>query len=216
MQTNSKEWTFLDAKTARIFPKHVTSHLPWYPLATQLVSHAIKHYIPCSGRLYDIGASRGNVTDSVRDTLIARNVETISIEYSREMCRLWKGFGSIVCADAADFDYQDFDVAVLFLTLQFIPRDRRRMLLHHLMARLNRGGCLIVFDKFLPAGGYGGWVTSRICHSLKVNAGVNPAEIANKELSLSGIQRPLSENELPTNRTKIFQCGDFQGFIIEG
>ncbi len=43
-----------------------------------------------------------------------------------------------------------------------------------------------------------------------------PGAVIKKELSLSGIQRPLYPGELGEDAVEVFRFGDFAGWIIEG
>ncbi len=54
----------------------------------------------------------------------------------------------------------------------------------------------------------------RMTLEAKLNAGVEPESIIKKELSLTGVQRPLSINELPSSAREIFRFGDFAGWVI--
>ena len=45
--------------------------------------------------------------------------------------------------------------------------------------------------------------------------GTDPINIIKKELSLKGVQRPVSKYELPVNAREIFRFGDFCGWVIE-
>ena len=49
----------------------------------------------------------------------------------------------------------------------------------------------------------------------KFQAGVEPAEIIEKELSLAGVQRPISLDQLPAAPYQWFKFGDFAGYILE-
>jgi tRNA (cmo5U34)-methyltransferase len=77
---------------------------------------------------------------------------------------------------------------------------------------LKIGGAIIVFDKAEPLGGYAGTILSRLTLAAKYEAGATPDEIIRKELSLAGVQRPLSRNELD-GFDEIFRFGDFAGWL---
>ena len=49
----------------------------------------------------------------------------------------------------------------------------------------------------------------------KMAASCDPAEIIAKELSLCGVQRPLSPAELPHHAVEFFRFGEFAGWIVE-
>ncbi|AKI27361.1 hypothetical protein [Moraxella phage Mcat8] len=207
-------WTFKNDEIAKSFDSHVREQLPWYDLATGAVKNIIRHYLPHDGVLYDIGASTGNITRSLKAILHNRNAKAISIDNSENMCKQFNGYGEIINESAESYSYKEFDCAVLFLTLMFIKEKDRKPLIDRLFSKLKKGGCIIVFDKIEPKGGYLSIVNSRLALAEKLQMGVSHQEIIDKELSLSGIQRPIG-SEIYGGYEIIFKYGDFIGFIIE-
>lgn len=208
------EWTFKTDDVAGEFDRHVREQLPWYDLATGIVSHVARHYIPENGRVYDIGASTGNIGNALNETLIARKAEFCPIDNSEAMAAIYRGPGKLIVSDAAEFDYQSFDLAVIFLCLMFIPPEKRSTLVKKLRQRIRPGGAILVIDKCEPVSGYVATVLWRLALAGKVAAGVEPKQILEKELSLSGIQRPIRPEEIQP-AIEIFRFGDFAGWIIE-
>lgn len=206
-------WTFKNKDIASAFDDHVREQLPWYDLATGLTAHLIRHYLPEGGRLYDIGASTGNITKCIDNVIKDRMVEVVAIEPSEEMRDLYAGAGVLVSDKAEDHDYKEFDVAVMFLTMMFIPVGKRQALLQSLLVKCRKGGCIIIFDKSEPQGGYLSTVLYRLTLAGKVSTGAKPEEIIKKELSLSGCQRPYTCTT--SLATEVFRFGDFAGWIIE-
>jgi tRNA (cmo5U34)-methyltransferase len=72
-----------------------------------------------------------------------------------------------------------------------------------------------VFDKLEPVGGYLSTVFYRLTLAGKRGAGVTSEEIVEKELSLSGVQRPVAESQLGGAAYLWFKFGDFAGWVIE-
>lgn len=207
-------WTFENAELAKGFDPYVKGQLPWYDLATGLVAQVCENYLPTvGGRLYDIGASTGNVTKSMSQLLQNRRVESISLESSETMCKEWGGFGEIKCCDATEYEFEEFDVAVCFLTLMFIPVKDLRPFWDKLVSKCRQGGCIIFVDKFEAPSGYAGTVVRRLTLRQKLDSGVSPEEIIEKELSLSGVQRPL--NNSYKTESCFFKVGEFEGYIFE-
>lgn len=206
-------WTFENADIAGAFDDHVREQLPWYDLATGIAAHLIRHYLPDGGLMYDIGASTGNISRSVIKTIEGRGATVVPIEPSQEMIDIYQGAGVPVKYKAEDFDFQDFDVAVLFLTMMFVPVRKRSELIRNLLTKCKPGGCIIIFDKTPPKCGYVSTALSRLSLAGKVATGVSADEILKKELSLSGCQRPF-ECKHP-NAVEVFRFGDFAGWIIE-
>lgn len=116
----------------------------------------------------------------------------------------------------ADTLYKPFDVAVAFLVFMFLAVPARRKLLARLRQQLRPGGAIIVFDKLVPPGGYPATVLARLTWASKLDQGAEPGAVVRKELSLSGIQRPLYPGELGEDAVEVFRFGDFAGWIIEG
>lgn len=208
------EWTFKSEDVAKGFDSHVREQLPWYELATEAVTHIARHYIPEGGMMYDIGASTGNVTRSMKSTLEHRKAKAVSIEQSAEMAEIFNGYGELSVGDATEYEYKSFDVAVLFLTLMFVPVQKRQQLINTLVSRCNKGGAIIVVDKCIPSGGYISTVLYRLTLEGKRKNGASAEDIVNKELSLSGVQIPIDPKTLGES-TEFMRYGDFAGYVIE-
>jgi tRNA (cmo5U34)-methyltransferase len=209
----TRHWTFEDSNLANNFGEHVRGQLPWYDLATGLVRCIAENYLPSGGLMYDIGASDGNITRSLKDIIESRAVEAISIEQSEEMIKCWSGNGKIEFSDACTYEYKEFDLCVCFLTLMFISPSDRRILLAQLRSKIKEGGALVVVDKFNGSGGYFDTVLRRMTMRQKLFNGESADDILDKELSLSGVQRPL-DLEFFDDADVFFQVGEFRGFIF--
>lgn len=246
------DWTFRDAKVAAAFDRHVREQLPWYDLATGALAHLVRHYLPEGGVLYDIGASTGNVGRAVAEILKDRDAGMIASEPSEEMREQYRGPDGVRHLDQADLRslgslrgpwyvltgdraeditfYPAPDVVTMFLSLSFVPVAARRRLLQRTWESLRRGGALLVLDKADPPAGYFGQALRRLTLAGKVATGTPPEAIVAKELSLSGVQRPvefihlpglfLPENPHPWAGSdafagQFFQFGEFVGWVIE-
>lgn len=218
MENIPKDWTFKSSSVADQFDRHVREQLPWYDLATGLVAHVVRHYLPENGLIYDIGASTGNIERSVADIVEKRKARFIPIDNSEAMRDKYAGKSELVIANATEFDYEPFDVAILFLVLQFIDVKSRKEFLKKLVGMIKPGGAVIVFDKIQIEGGYFATVMRRATIAGKVSSGTPAEEIVAKEVSLGGIQRPLPENYfsymVPKSK-QIFRFGEFAGYVIE-
>lgn len=210
-------WTFKDPEVAKRFDSHVRETLPWYDLATHGTAHLVKAYAPESGLIYDIGASTGNIGKNIAETIQTRSIRLIGVENANEMKALYEAPGELVIEDAVEFDYETFDIAVMFLTLMFIPVNSREKLLNKLHDKLNPGGAIIIVDKIPLASGYLGSTIHRWTMKQKQIGGISATEIAEKELSLVGVQRPLDiqTHLIKRNYQQWLQVGEFAGFIFE-
>lgn len=210
-----QDWTFKNVSVASHFDRHVREQLPWYETVSGAVAHIARHYIPENGQVFDIGCSTGNISRLLAETLDSRNAHCIGIDNSPEMFNIWKGHGVICNCDATEFEYGPFDVAVLFLCLMFISVPKRQELLQTLMSECNPGGAIIIVDKTEAPCGYVGTILHRLTIAGKVSSGATPNDIIAKELSLSGVQRPLRDDELPNGFVPFFRFGEFAGWIYE-
>lgn len=208
-------WTFETPEVAHAFDRHVREQLPWYDLATNAITHIARHYIPDGGLVYDVGAATGNIARALAPVLADRGAEIISIEPSEAMCERFDGPGQLLCMKAEEVNYDGFDLAVVFLTLMFVEPRQRALLMNRLRLACRPGGAIIVFDKLEPVGGYQSTVMYRLTLAGKRAAGVDASEILEKELSLSGVQRPINEAQLSGDSHLWFKFGDFAGWLIE-
>ena len=209
-----RDWTFKTTDIAEGFDKHVREQLPWYELTTGVLSHVARHYIPEGGMVYDIGASTGNVGLAIADTLTTRRATFVPLDSSPQMKPLYRGPGELQICDATEFAFQPFDLAVCFLSLMFVPPAKRPALIAKLTSLVRPGGAIVIFDKTVSATGYVATVLWRLALAGKVAAGADARDVIAKELSLSGVQRPIAPGEL-AGAVEIFRFGDFAGWIIE-
>ena len=213
-------WSFEAKDVAEDFDHHVRSQLPWYDFVTKGLVHVARHYVSDLGTVYDLGASTGNIGRALEPVLAARRARLISIEKSEAMAKLYRGPRKydLKVVDAVDWFTEKRDGAdliVAFLLLMFIAPKKRRAFLETLYAALAPGGALVVVDRTALAGGYAAQVLNRLTLAGKVGTGVPAAEIVAKELSLSGVQRPLDVADLPGDPVEWFRFGDFAGWVIE-
>lgn len=211
------DWTFKTSKVAEAFDAHVREQLPWYELATGAAAHVARHYLPVGGRMYDIGGSTGNIGRALADTIKARGIELVALDNSQAMVDAYVGPGQAVLADATEYTFEPFDVAVCFLVLMFMPVSRRRKFIANLVATCRPGGAIIVLDKTTIDAGYCSTVLHRLTIAGKVAQGAPADQIIAKELSLSGVQRPLPPRfmEFACPSIEFFRFGEFAAWVIE-
>lgn len=211
-----RDWTFRSPDVARRFDSHVRESLPWYELATGIVAHVARSYVPIGGHIIDVGCSTGNVARSLAGTLRARDATILGFDSAPEMAKVYAGPGRFTVADARTFDFLGSrpDLIICFLSLMFVPVKDRAVVLAKMRNAVTEGGAVLVFDKMIPRPGYVGTVSYRLTLAAKQEAGASPAEIIAKELSVSGVQRPMSESELD-GFVEVFRFGDFAGFVFE-
>ena len=209
-----EHWSFKRVDVAAGFDAHVREQLPWYALATGMVRHYARHFIPEGGTVIDIGASTGNVARALAETLEHRGARLLALDNAAEMLALYEGPGEAIHGDATTFDFaeQQPDLIVAFLVLMFLPPALRARTIARMKAALQPGGALIVFDKREPSAGEVGQISYRLALAAKHENGASADAILRKELSLAGVQRPLSPEEIDGFH-EIFRFGDFSGWV---
>ena len=200
------DWKFEDI--AVDFDSHVREQLPWYDLVADAITFITKNILPKDGVIYDIGGSTGNLKKLLWDTVVERHARYYTLDNVAEM-------KPDILADALEYEYKNFDVAILNLTLMFIAVKDRDPLIKMMLDKLEYGGAIIIVDKFIQKGSYVSTILRRMTLHWKYMNGVDCTSIVQKELSLSGIQIPLYEEDiLKYGGEKFFQFGEFSGYII--
>jgi tRNA (cmo5U34)-methyltransferase len=210
------EWSFDSPEVVRAFDAHVREQLPWYELATGIVCHVARHYVPRDGLIVDVGCSTGNVGRALRDLIADREASLVGIDRARIMAQAYDAPGVFQATSAENYEFgvRRNDLIVCFLSLMFVPVHERLDLVARMHMSLRPGGALVVFDKTEPRPGYIGVIAHRLALAAKSENGAPAAEVIAKELSLAGVQRPLSDREL-AGFVEIFRFGDFAGFVME-
>jgi tRNA (cmo5U34)-methyltransferase len=209
------DWTFRNASVAAAFDSHVREQLPWYDLAAGATAHLARHYLPEQGLVYDVGASTGNIGRLLADSLAARHARLVGIEPASEMAAMYDAPGELLTQSALEVEFEPHDVAVLFLVVMFLPISVRRDFLARIYGAIRPGGAMLVVDKIDPACGYVATILRRLTLAGKVATGSKAEDIIAKELSLAGLQRPISEDVLPGEPQLFFRFGEFAGWVIE-
>jgi len=214
-----RDWTF--EGFANEFDSHVREQLPWYELVTESVSYIVRNYLPRNGFIYDIGCSTGNMTKSLLPLLEERDAHLLAIDNDSSMIKAYQhniinSRVEVFEAKAENFEYKKFDVAVVFLTAMFLPVESQNKFIDNLYKNLTKGGTIIIVDKVCDEEGYFSTVMKRLTMFWKLKNGANSEDILKKELSLSGVQRPIEFSLLNSyNAKQFFQLGEFKGFVIE-
>ena len=214
-----KDWTFEGFSSE--FDSHVREQLPWYELVTESVAYIARNYLPKDGGVYDLGCSTGNMTKALLPLVEERHGAIHAIDNDVSMIRAFEQ--NIIdprvistCTSVENFTYSQFDVAIVMLTTMFLPVKKQQKFLENLYDQLNEGGAIIIVDKSCEEDGYFSTVMKRLTMYWKLKNGAHAEDIINKELSLSGVQRPLDADLLNIFGAKqFFQLGEFKGWVIE-
>lgn len=215
-----KDWTFETEEIANTFDSHVREQLPWYDMATDAVAYIVKNYLQKGGVVVDIGSSTGNIAAKLLPLATEREASIVAVESSYQMVmKMWTRFSAnenvdVIPQDVTKIDIPRANVYVLFLTMMFINPDNREALMCVLRAKLKKGGIIIIVDKVADNYGYFSTVLKRLTMHWKLEQGANPEDVLVKEMSLAGVQIPISE-DLVFDGKLFFRMGEFAGWVIE-
>ena len=214
-------WTFESKEIAETFDSHVREQLPWYDMVTDAVVYIARNYLPEYGVVVDIGASTGNMVDKLMPLTFERMADVVAIEKSISMCDVLKNkYKKSDCvvvenSDVTKGDLPKADVYILFLTMMFIPIDKRKALMDSMRANCKQGGVIVVVDKICDHGGYFATVLKRLTMQFKLQQGAKPEDVLTKEMSLAGVQIPIDPAILGADAKQFFRMGEFAGWVIE-
>lgn len=214
-----KDWSF--EGFANDFDSHVREQLPWYELVTESVAYIARNYLPTYGLIYDIGCSTGNMSKALFPLIDERTGTILAIDNDESMVKAYqhniiRSRVGVFRARAEEFEYDKFDVAIVFLTAMFLSVDNQAVFIDKLYDQLKEGGAIIIVDKTCEEEGYFSTVMKRLTMYWKLKNGAHAEDIINKELSLSGVQRPIDSDLLRIFGAKqFFQLGEFKGWVIE-
>jgi len=215
-------WTFDTPEIANTFDAHVREQLPWYDMVTDAVVYIARNYLPEYGVVVDIGASTGNMIDKLMPLANERIADIVAIEKSIPMCAILKKKYNkksdcvvVENSDVTRGDLPKADVYILFLTMMFIPIEKRKALIDSMRANCKQGGVIVVVDKVCDHGGYFATVLKRLTMHFKLQQGAKPEDVLTKEMSLAGVQIPIDPAILGTDAKQFFRMGEFAGWVIE-
>jgi len=222
-----KSWTFDTPEIASTFDAHVREQLPWYDMVTDAVVYIASNYMTKGCVVTEVGASTGNMTKALLPTFNERDgVSYQAVEISEEMCEVFNKniqHPLVTCHEANILDFSDANmdeldtshVTILFLTMMFIPIDKRKALIDSMRANCKQGGVIVVVDKVYDHGGYFATVLKRLTMQFKLQQGAKPEDVLNKEMSLAGVQIPIDPAILGADAKQFFRMGEFAGWVIE-
>ena len=212
-------WSFDNKKLSETFISHVNEQLPWYGMVTDGIRNIVTHYLPEEGSVIDIGCATGNTLLEIGSILKHRGAKYVGYEKSLPMAQLASRYieglrATIVNEDFCDTKIEAFDVAIANLTLMFMSYEKRTLVINDLLKAKRPGGVIITVDRMEQEFGNFGTCMNRLVFEQKIKNGATFDEVCKKDLSLAGVQRPLSEEEIPPEAISWFQFGPFVGWVF--
>jgi len=201
------------SKIAEKFDEHLSGQLYWH-------SNFVNHFLPEVASIfmaektncYDFGASTGNVELALSSMINSRSINFIPVEKCKEMAERYKGESTVVIGDFLTVFMNEFSFATCILSLCFVHPSKREDFIDSLKSSCMVGGAFVILEKMKSKAGYLGTALNRVTWRNKIQNGECIEMVVNKELSLSGVQYPLSEKEVE-GMELIWAYGDFRAYI---
>ncbi len=224
------DFTF-DEQVAEVFPDMISRSVPGYSNIITAIGMLASRFVTPNSNVYDLGCSRGAATLSIRRNVEnVKGVKIIGVDNSTPMVERARQYLNayhsdvtveILEADIRKIDIQNASMVVLNFTLQFLPPEDRVALLTKIYQGLNKGGVLVLSEKFRFEEKEMDDLLIDLHHQFKRANGYSELEVSQKRTALENVMRTDSI-ELHKKRLKDvgfaqvelwFQCFNFGSMI---
>jgi tRNA (cmo5U34)-methyltransferase len=219
------DFTF-DERVAEVFPDMIQRSVPGYSNIISAIGMLAERFATPNSNLYDLGCSLGAATLSMRRHINKTGCKIIGVDNSHAMverCKLHiQAYLSdtpveIIEADIRNVNITNASVVVLNFTLQFLSPDDRYTLLSKIYQGLNKGGILILSEKYVFPDKAANQLLIDLHHEFKCANGYSELEISQKRSAIENVMLPDSIQAHKQRFEKIgfshhevwFQCFNF-------
>ena len=207
--------------TIENFNKHIALSIPQYDWALKQVVELSEYFIEDGTTVYDLGCSEGQLFSSYN---IKPSVKYVGIDKSDN---LLKGTEEIGATEGVDFinadlnhynSYQKSSFITSIFTLQFLPRETRRILLKRISDTLLPGGAFISCEKVYSDNALLQDATNSLYYDFK-RTSFPTDEILDKEKSLrslaklQGLKKSIDDLRVIGEVEMFWRCYNFVGLI---
>lgn len=186
-------WKF-NKEVVSIFDEHINKSVPLYKMFHQDIVDMSVYFAQKNSQIIDIGSSTGVLISDLYKINKDRNVSCIGIDVEKDMIAEAQNRYKDIhfrCVDALEFDYTDSSVVSIVLTLQFLNKRDRELLLKKIYKEMNYGGAVFIVEKIRTTNLEIHDIYNDIYYDFK-RKNFSDTEILEKNISLRGIMKPLS------------------------
>jgi len=200
-----------DDQVAEVFPDMLRRSVPGYAMMLDGIRLIAARHIQPGSRVYDLGCSLGAASLAAIEGAGHKDFTPIAIDNAEAMiagCRerhaglrpepQWH------CADLLESPVDNASLVMLNLVLQFIPLDRRGVLLQRIHNGLRPGGLLLLSEKIRFDDTVSDVLMTELHHDFKRAHGYSDLEIAAKRDALENVLIPET---LSVHRQRLSQAG---------
>lgn len=219
-----------DQKVAEVFPDMIKRSVPGYSNIIAAIGMMTARYAQANTRLYDLGCSLGAATQEMRRNLHQPGCSLVAVDNSSAMlARAANHLASfksdievtLTEADICEIEISNASVVVLNFTLQFIAPEQRLALLSRIYQGLNKGGVLILSEKFISQDATVNELLIDLHHDFKRANGYSELEVSQKRTALENVLRPDTPEQHKARLAEIgfshvdmwFQCFNFGSMV---
>lgn len=199
IETTGSNWKF-DKSVVKVFDKHISSSVPLYDKAHDLIVKMSDYFIKDDSNIIDIGSSTGTLIKSLSQRHLAKSkVRYIGIESEKEMVKasnkkIHKKNIKFVNKKIENFKLPKNDMISSVYTIQFINPSKRQQIYKKIYNSLNWGGAFFLFEKVRGPDARFQDIITGTYNDYKLDVGYNFEEISIKTQSLRGVLEPFSTN----------------------
>ncbi len=227
---NIGDFTF-DEQVAEVFPDMISRSVPGYSNIITAIGMLASRFVTPNSNVYDLGCSRGAATLSVRRNVEkVKGVKILGIDNSAPMVERARQYLNayhsdvvveVLEADIRKIEIKNASMVVLNFTLQFLPPEDRVTLLTKIYQGLNKGGVLVLSEKFRFEENAMNELLIDLHHQFKRANGYSELEVSQKRTALENVMR-TDNIEIHKKRLKEvgfaqvelwFQCFNFGSIV---
>lgn len=219
-----------DEQVVRVFPDMIQRSVPGYTMILEQLPLLARRVVQAGSRVYDLGASLGAATLSMRRAIQCPDCEIFALDCSAAMvsrCREILAQDNsrvpvqVIEADVLNYPIERASLVVLNFTLQFIQPELRAGLIQRIVQGMLPGGALVIAEKLRFEDEAEQTLMTDWHHDFKRAQGYSDLEIAQKRASLERVlipdtwaihQQRLSAAGL-VGISQWFRCLNFSAFV---
>lgn len=191
------DWKF-NKNVVSVFDEHVIKSVPLYKDFHKNIVNMSVYFAQKNTNIIDVGTSTGVLLADLNEINKSRNVSCIGLDIEQDMIEEASNrypHLNFECINALEFDFTNASVVTIVLTLQFLSKEDRELLLKKIYDEMNVGGALFIVEKVRTPNMEIHDMYNDIYYDFKRKS-FTDSEILDKNMSLRGIMNPttLSKN----------------------
>jgi tRNA (cmo5U34)-methyltransferase len=193
MMYNKYNWRF-NKDIVNIFDSHIRKSIPMYEEFQKNIADMSVYFTQKDSNIVDIGTSTGNLISKLKEINNNRNLTFNGLDIENDMIEYciehFKDINFKLC-DALDYDYTNTSVITSMLSLQFMNKSDRIVLLEKIYNEMCVDGALFIVEKVKNDIIDLHDIYNDIYYDFK-RENLSDSEILDKNMSIRGISKPLS------------------------